>query len=323
MARTTIREVARLAGVSTATVSRTLAAPATVGTETRDRVMEAVRQSGYRVNRAAQDLRRARAGAVLVLVPNLANPFFSAILAAIGDVCAEAGLTVQVADTVRGDARLADLAHDGRADGVILLDGNQPRDLITAIGLPLVTACEWMPDLPTPGCRIDNAAAACLAAEHLVCLGHSRLAHVSGPRPNVLSRERLTGFRRIAPGGLVIDGAFCLEAGAGAARRWMALADRPTGVFCASDEIAMGFIAACAAAGIEVPRDVSVVGFDDIEISRHFIPSLTTVHQPRAEIGRRAATQLLRLFAGEDAREMEVLPVDLAIRASTAPPPAS
>jgi LacI family repressor for deo operon, udp, cdd, tsx, nupC, and nupG len=321
MRRKTIRDVAELAGVSTATVSRALGNPSTVGPETRERVMQAVRATGYRVNRAAQDLRRARAGAVLVLVPNLANPFFSAILAAVGDVCAEAGLTVQVADTVRGDARVADLAHDGRADGIILLDGTQPIDLVERIGLPLVTACEWLPGLETPGCRIDNAAASRLAVRHLRALGHQRVAHVAGPPGNVLSAARLGGFRDEAGDSLVFPGNFSLEAGARAATAWLTLDTRPTGVFCASDEMAFGFIAECAANGIAVPRDVSVVGFDDIDLSRHFVPPLTTVHQPREAIGRRAAEQMIGLFAGQAPRGIETLPVELAVRNSTAPPP--
>ena len=320
MRRTTIRDVAELAGVSTATVSRALGSPAAVGAETRARVMEAVRATGYRVNRAARDLRRARTGSVLVLVPNLANPFFSAILAAIGDVCAEAALTVQVADTVRGDTRLSDLAHDGRADGVILLDGAQPADLVGAIGLPLVTACEWVPGLRTTGCRIDNAAAARLAAQHLLDLGHRRLAHIAGPEGNVLSAARLEGFRDVAPDGQLFSGDFSLGAGAAAAQRWLEMADQPTGVFCASDEMALGFVAECAAHGVRVPEDVSVVGFDDIELSQHFVPPLTTIHQPRAEIGRRAAERLIGLLRGEPAGGMETLPVELTIRRSTAPP---
>ncbi len=324
MRRTTIRDVAALAGVSTATVSRALGSPASVGTETRARVMDAVRTSGYRVNRAARDLRRARAGAVLVLVPNLANPFFSAILAAIGDVCAEAGLTVQVADTVRGNARLSDLAHDGRADGVILLDGAQPPEIIAGLGLPLVTACEWIPGLATPGCRIDNVAAARLAVRHLLDLGHRNVAHVAGPQGNVLSIARREGFHDLVGAGAVIAGDFSLASGAEAARRWARMDRRPTGIFCASDEMALGFIAECAAMGVRVPEEVSVVGFDDIELSRHFIPPLTTIHQPRAELGRRAAERLLRQFEGgvdaESGTLMETLAVELTVRSSTAPP---
>jgi LacI family transcriptional regulator, repressor for deo operon, udp, cdd, tsx, nupC, and nupG len=320
MRRTTIRDVADLAGVSTATVSRALGTPAAVGEATRARVLEAVRATGYRVNRAARDLRRTRAGAVLVLVPNLANPFFSAILAAIADVCAEAGLTVQVADTVRGDARLANLAHDGRADGVILLDGAQPPALLQGLGLPLVTACEWVPGLETTGCRIDNAAAARLAVRHLRDLGHRRLAHVAGPEGNVLSAARIEGFREAADGGVILPGDFGLESGVAAARQWLTLPDRPTGVFCASDAMALGFISECAAQGVRVPEDVSVVGFDDIELAQRSIPPLTTVHQPRAEIGRRAAMQLVALFDGGPGTGMETLPVELAVRGSTTPP---
>ena len=324
----TIAEVARRAGVSTATVSRALGGGA-VGPETRERVLVAVRETGYRANGAARDLRRGRARAILVLVPNLANPFFSAIIGAVAEVAAEAGLAVQVSDTRRGDARLAHLGHDGRADGVILLDGALDAALVGALGLPVVTACEWVEGVDLPGVAVDNAAGAASAVAHLLALGHRRVAHVAGPPGNVLSAARVEGWREAAGAraGPLWPGHFTLASGAAAARRWLACDARPTAVACASDECAMGFVSELARHGVAVPGGVSVARFDDIELAARYVPALTTVRQPRARIGEEAARLLVAALSGALSGEgappprRATLPTSLVVRASTAPPP--
>lgn len=321
----TIAEVARRAGVSTATVSRALGGGA-VGPETRERVLRAVRETGYRANGAARDLRRGRARAILVLAPNLANPFFSAIIGAVAEVAAGAGLAVQVSDTRRGDARLEHLAHDGRADGVILLDGALDPALVAGLGLPVVTACEWVEGADLPGVAVDNAAAAASAVAHLLALGHRSVAHLAGPAGNVLSLAREEGWREAAGGraGPLWPGDFTLASGAAAARLWLASAARPTAVACASDECAMGLISELARHGVAVPRDLSVTGFDDIEIAGRFIPALTTVRQPREALGREAARLLVAALGGGEPpppRRRRTLPTRLVVRASAAPPP--
>lgn len=321
----TITDVARRAGVSTATVSRALGG-GSVGPATRERVLQAVRETGYRANGAARDLRRGRARAILVLAPNLANPFFSAIIGAVAEVAAEAGLAVQVSDTQRGDARLAHLAHDGRADGVILLDGTLDPTLVAGLGLPVVTACEWVEGVGLPGVAVDNAAGAASAVSHLLALGHRSVAHVAGPPGNVLSRARVAGWREALEGrpAPLWPGDFTLASGAAAARRWLASEAPPTAVACASDECAMGFISELARHGVAVPGAVSVAGFDDIELAARYVPALTTVRQPRARIGEEAARLLVAALGGEGEApppRRATLPTHLVVRASTAPPP--
>ncbi|QPC88556.1 LacI family DNA-binding transcriptional regulator [Mesorhizobium sp. NBSH29] len=334
----TIQDVARLANVSTATVSRALATPERVAEDTRRIVMEAVELTGYRVNQTARNLRRQQAGAIVVLVPNLGNPFFSRILAGIEATASRAGLNVLIADTIQPgaeQARLGDYLHNNRADGILVLDGSLADDFFASAGRahpPVVYACEWNEGTTLPSIRFDNAGGLRLAVEHLLALGHRHIGHVLGPWENVLTRERLRGFEAaLAAHGLsprpdwLFDGDFTLAAGARAAQQWLKMVDRPTCITAASDEIACGFISELYRNGISVPDEVSVVGFDDIDIAEHFIPALTTVHQPRMKIGEEAAAALIDLISGVNgagrlASTTTVLDAHLEIRASTATP---
>jgi LacI family repressor for deo operon, udp, cdd, tsx, nupC, and nupG len=330
--RPKISDVARIAGVSTATVSRAISNPALVSEETRAAVQEAIRATGYRMNHAARNLRHRRTGGIVALVPNLANPFFSKILSGIASVLGPAGYNLLVADThTTGAEALLSYAEPSRADGLIILDGNLSADALAAGRVPLVEACEWVPGLLAPRIKIDNRAATALAIDHLIGLGHRRIGHVTGPDGNVLAIARLAGaVDALSLKGLRLDpsaiypGDFTLESGRAAGIAWLDQPpeSRPTGLFLASDEMACGFIGELQRHGLRVPLDVSVVGFDDIELVAHTSPPLTTVRQPRAQIGRVAAERMLAVLAGENDATDTILPVELVIRASTAPPPA-
>lgn len=330
----TIQDIARIVGVSTATVSRALTHPERVAEPTRVAVLDEVRRSGYRVNRTARNLRRQRSGSILALVPNLANPFFSQILAGLSGVLAESGQGLLVADTRTGPgpaaraARVNDYLAGGMADGVVILDGALP-DIITPGRKhpPMVLACEWSAH-ELPSVRVDNEGGAALAIRHLIKHGHRRIGHLMGPADNVLSASRLAGTQQaLAEAGLslspdhLFEGDFGLESGARAAQDWLALRERPTAMFCSSDEMACGFIGALRHAGVAVPQEVSVVGFDDIEVSAYLTPALTTIRQPRRQIGERAARLLLDMIAaGSDQAPAEVLPVELIERQSVTSP---
>ena len=323
----TIQDIAREAGVSTATVSRTLSHPERVAEPTRAAVMDAVRRTDFRINRTARNLRRRRSGSVLALVPNLANPFFSEILSGLSDVLAESGSGLLVGDTQIGPdpaTRLNDYLVGGMADGAVIFDGRLPESMpLDGVRTPLVLACEWS-GRSLPSVRVDNEGGAVLAVRHLLEHGHRVIGHVTGPTANVLTQSRLSGVRRaLAEAGLelrddhVFAGDFGLASGAAAAERWLALDERPTAVFCASDEMACGFIGGLQHSGVEVPKDVSVVGFDDIEVSAHLTPALTTIRQPRRVIGERAARIVLDLIEeGDASADGEVLPVELIQRSS-------
>ncbi|MCB4769072.1 LacI family DNA-binding transcriptional regulator [Ancylobacter sp. Lp-2] len=324
--RPKIIDVARLAGVSTATVSRVLSNPQIVTAETRELVEDAIRQTGYRLNHAARNLRHRRTGGVVALVPNLSNPFFSHILAGMAAVLAPAGYNLLVADTrTAGGDTVLGYAEPSRTDGLIVLDGALPADVLGR--RPVVLACEWIPGLAAPRVKIDNRAAATMAVNHLADLGHRRIGHVAGPPGNVLTQARLAGAEealkaRGLPPPLVLQGDFSLESGRRAGAEWLALpaGERPDAMFLASDAMACGFIGEVQHRGLSVPRDVSVMGFDDIELVAHMTPALSTIRQPREAIGRRAAQCLLAMIGGDPLAEDIVLPVELVLRGSTAPP---
>ncbi|WP_298849078.1 LacI family DNA-binding transcriptional regulator [uncultured Ruegeria sp.] len=335
----TIQDVARKANVSTATVSRVLTSPARVAPETRETVLGAIRATGYRVNLAARNLRMQRAGAVLVLIPDLRIPFYSGLLAGISEGFAGSEYAVLISDTNTNPLKTETLAgyfSDGRVDGAICLDGKITQtslDLCTAQGADkhIVFLCEWAESTDFPVIASDNAEGARLAMRHLFELGHRRIAHVTGPEGNVLTTARRQGMmdERTSLGlpassEHIIRGDFSLDSGHAAARRILAMAERPTAVFCSADMVAFGLIAGLEAGGLKVPHDISVVGFDDIEMAEFSIPALTTIRQDRNVLGRRSAEALLQRLANPNTpRTTEPLvPVELVIRDSTAPPPA-
>jgi LacI family repressor for deo operon, udp, cdd, tsx, nupC, and nupG len=307
-----------------------------VSERTRAAVLEAIRVTGYRVNQAARNLRMRRAGAVLVLVPNLGKPFYSGILAGISEGFAGSEFAVLITDTDSDppeDGTLAGYFLDGRIDGAISLDGglsgaSLARCAAQGVGDRIVFLCEWVEGADFPVIAADNADGARLAIRHLHALGHRRIAHVTGPGGNVLTAARRAGMlAERARLGLparddwIIRGDFSLESGQMAADRILAMSERPTAVFCSADMVAFGLIAGLRAGGLAVPGDISVVGFDDIEMSEYYVPALTTIRQDRQRLGRRAAELLLARLAGAMPPAPEpLIPVELVTRASTAPP---
>lgn len=334
----TLQDVARVAKVSTATVSRTLSNPDVVSESTRRRVSEAVQTTGYRINRAARNLRTQRAHSVLVLLPDLANPFFSTILEGISRHLSQQGYSMLIASTKQvhdSGERLIDYLDDARADGMIILDGGLGSEVVEMLQTApqtdrILFACEWIDGARFPSVRCQNGQGARLAVKHLYDLGHRKIAHVTGPAGNVLMHSRMDAFvdemqrRKLCPKPeWIIAGDFSLAAGCLAAQTWMQIADRPTAVFCASDQLAMGFIAELSRHRIKVPYDVSVMGFDDIDFAEQFIPPLTSIRQDRLVIGDTAAKMLMDRILNPDEQQNEqatVLPVSLVIRESTASP---
>jgi len=343
MKQSTLQDVARVAGVSTATVSRTLSNPDVVSEAMRKKVSDAVASTGYRINRAARNLRTRRAHTVLVLMPDLVNPFFPKVLEGISKELSHAGYSMMIASTqqVLGNGeKLADYLDDARADGMIILDGGLSDTEVAGLASSahsncIVFACDWVEGEPFPTVRAANAEGIRAAVDHLIALGHRRIGHISGPDNNNLTRIRKGTFINTinehileARADWIINGEFSLEAGSEAARIWETLTDRPTAMVCASDEIAMGFVSELARLNISVPGDVSVTGFDDIDVAEHFIPALSTIRQDRNLIGETAAGFVLNRILKQDGpvqdRETEtamVIPVSLVARQSTATPP--
>jgi LacI family repressor for deo operon, udp, cdd, tsx, nupC, and nupG len=332
----TLRDVAGLAGVSTATVSRALEKPDTVAEATRARIMEAVAACGYTPNIMARNLRKMETRLVTILIADVTNPFFNEIVRGIERVARENGYSVLLADSENDPGQ--ENAYGGllaakRTDGMILLNGRMPAGLLPAGGeasadAPVVVACEYLPNLDLPTIQIDNIDAAKRATEHLLSLGHRRVGFITGPLWNVLSRDRLSGYRdAVLDAGLgfddalVVPGNFSIRSGIEATERLLALSSRPTAIFASNDEMAIGAIRAARDGGLRIPADLSIMGFDDIRFAAYVDPPLSTIRQPGQEIGRRAMEMLVRIMAGKPLEERRILlPTELVVRGSTAPP---
>ena len=252
-----IYEVARRAGVSTATVSRVLSRPDVVAPATRRRVMAAVTRLGYTPNAAAKNLRTLRTRKLLVTVPDISNPFFSLILQGIEDAALREGYAVLVGDTQHDEKRedrYALMLKRKEADGLIFLGHRLPKqaaELVRAMPAgkaPVVNGCEFTPRLGIPSVHIDNATAAADAMDHLYRLGHRRIGIVTGPLVSPLSRDRLRGVTARAKKAraerdlIGRHGDFSIESGAVAAARLLGSKDPPTAIFCFNDEMAIGVI---------------------------------------------------------------------------------
>ena len=331
----TIQDVARHAKVSAATVSRVLTAPERVSQATRERVTEAVRETGYTVNQSARSLRLQRARTILTAMPGIGNPFYSTILDAVVVTATKRGYGVLVTARLGDDpARwLSEYFLSNRADGLLLFDGFlDTRKLHAIIGdgtaMPMVAAYDELPDPQINSVITDNLQAAERAVEHLFGLGHRRIGHISGPSRNTFPNERLVGFRKAmferrleVHDEWIFAGDYTMESGKAAGRLLAESKQRPTAVFAANDEMAIGLIAELRSHGIECPRDISVMGFDDISISQNYQPSLTTMRQPREQIGRIAAETLINILENPAASVEPahvVLSSELIVRDSTA-----
>lgn len=325
-----IHDVAKLAGVSTATVSRVLSSPSVVSESTRKIVEDAIAQTGYVVNFTARNLRQQQVGSVLALVPNIANPFFSEILSGIANVLRPAGLNLLVLDTKatadQPSVALTSYLNRTRCDGVIVLDGGLKAELFQQPGCPpIVQACEYIEGLDAPRVLANNFEGGRLAVLHLAELGHKKIFHLCGPAQNTLTISRCEGFNAglaevglTPPANYLIDGDFSIRSGNDAAARILAMPDKPSAVFCDSDEMAIGLIHGLVRGGLSVPENLSIVGFDNIQMAEYSLPPLTSIRQRRARIGRHAAESLLAAIGGNPASENTILPVDIQIRESTA-----
>lgn len=327
-----IRDVARLAGVSVATVSRALSNPEKVSPESLDKVHNAIAQVGYRPNMLARNFRSARAYAVVVLVPDIANPFYSLFIRALEDRAHQKGYAVLLGDT-RGTPE-RELEYIRRvetrlADGIVQLrpsseksQNNIPADV------PCVNACgcEYTTG---PAIRIDNRGAAKSMVNYLISLGHKRIGVISGLKDNPHAIDRLEGYKEaIAEAGipfekdLIAEGDFTMWSGLNAAFQFCNMKNRPTAIFSMNDEMAIGAMQTLKNQGIRIPEDISVTGFDDIAYAKYSDPSLTTISQPAEEMGKMAMDMLLKVIEGEPLSQREcVLPTEFIIRKSTGPVP--
>ncbi|NDV01157.1 LacI family DNA-binding transcriptional regulator [Pseudoroseicyclus tamaricis] len=325
----TLTDVARRAGVSPAAVSRHLNGRITLPPQTRARIDAAVAELNYKPNLLAKRLSTGRTEAIGLVTPEIDNPFFGELAAIIEEAAADAGYAVYITST-RGDLSREITAlgrlRERHVDGLILMT-NRPDDGALAKALSglsnVVIVDEDVPGAAQPRIFVENSAGTRLATEHLISLGHRRIAMVGGP-PGLMSvTERQAGWEAALaaaglPPGPRLLGTYTRAHGRAAAEQLLA-EGLPDAIVACADDIALGLLEALREAGVSVPGDIALTGFDDMRYAALIDPPLTTVRQPAAQMGRLALAHLLTLLSGGEVAPVTRLPVTLIPRSSTAP----
>ncbi|WP_341936663.1 LacI family DNA-binding transcriptional regulator [Marinimicrobium sp. C2-29] len=335
-----IKQVAKLAGVSISTVSRCLNSPDQVKPKTLAAVQSAIDETGYAPNALARNFRRGKTGLVLVVLQSVGLPFWEGVMRGINGVARETGYSILIRETASSQPELDDyckMVMSKEADGIIVLASPSPISSTSsshysnqARRTPIVLGCENVTDemAHIPSVRVDNRRAASEATQYLLQLGHQRIGFIAGSRGSLLTRDRERGYRdamKASPrgehSGWVVNGDQTIEGARRATRQLLSLPEAPTAIFCANDEMAMAAIFEVKRRGLRVPDDISVVGFDDTRYAAIMDPPLTTVVQPTEEIGERTMRRLISAIEGHDIGEApEIVEHRLIVRDSTAPP---
>jgi LacI family transcriptional regulator len=333
----TMKDVARLAGVSTSTVSAVINNVVPVSPNRKRQVLEAMSALNYQPDAVARSLKTGRTSVVGVVVPDLMNAFYPEVVLGIEETARKAGYGVLLCDSTEDPKN--ELSHltmlsSRRVDGVVLAccSGSMAYTMTTGSRFPIV----FVDRLPRMGTQFtissDNLQAGYLATRHLIDLGHKRIAMLAGDLALSTHHERLEGFRKAMQeshlpirGEYMADGGMQIEDGRIACSHFFDLAEPPTALLASSNRLLFGVLQALDERGIRIPTQVSLIAFDDHVWNRYFNPSLTAISQSSFEMGKRAFELLLRLINGKfDAKSSETqtrLPTELRIRNSTAPPP--
>lgn len=329
-----IKDIAREAGVSTATVSHVINKTKYVADDTRDRVEKAIKKFDYHPNAHAQSLALGRSKMIGLLVSDISNPFFPEIIKSVEAAVFESGYSLILLNTNYDSARALEYLHrliQMRVAGIIMMTGEFDDEILKEAKRKRTSIV--FHDLGVVGEKMSNiildyASGIDEAVRHLVSLGHRRIAHIAGSHEihSAIVRQNafLDSMKRHLPNELepkIFEGDFKFEGGRLAASRMLSEKERPTAVVVANDLMALGAMQELKAAGLRVPRDISIVGFDDISFAALSEPALTTVCSPRIEIGRRAVEALLLTIERPHQQGIEVrIPTYLIKRDSTAPP---
>ncbi|WP_045257018.1 LacI family DNA-binding transcriptional regulator [Microbacterium hydrocarbonoxydans] len=329
MSRPTIEEVAAAAGVSRSTVSRVVNGSTAVSPEALAAVQRAIADMNYVPNRAARSLASRQTHAIALVVPEdttrfFGDPFFAAIVAGITGALGASDylLNLLIASDDPGD-KVSAFMRNGGVDGALIVSHHTSDAFIERIADAVPVVYGGRPVRPRDGdyvVDVDNVAAARVATRRLIAIGRTRVATISGPLTMVASNDRVQGYRdALADAGLTPfaeeAGDYSEASGAEAVRRILAVG-RPDAIFVASDLMARGAMTALRAAGIRVPDDVAIVGFDDSAVALTTDPPLTTIRQPMYAQGEAMAGVLLSRLAGESPERITILPTELVVRAS-------
>jgi len=329
-----IKDIAKTAAVSNSTVSRALRNSPLVNAETGEMIRRIAEREGYRPSAAARSLVTRRTNTVGVVVTNISDPFVAGVVSGIEDAAEERGFSVFLANSnaePEREKRVVRSFEERRVDGIIVTSsrvGALHIPMLSRMEVPIVLLNNQHPSEAAHSVMIDNESGSFAAASHLVDLGHKRIGYVGDRYGHQSDTERLAGYRRALESAgfefdsdLVQNGDGKPEGAREAFARLLALADAPTAVFCYNDMSALGVMHEARAAGLCVPEDLSLVGFDDLYISQYLNPPLTTVRQPMAAMGRLAMETLLRLLEKEEkSTQILKVPGELIVRESTMPP---
>lgn len=331
----TLNDVAKAAGVSTATVSRCLNSPDRVIETTRERVLQAVESLGYTPNFAARVMAAKRSYTIGAIIPTMDNAIFARGLQEFQDQLRESGYTLLVSSSAYDPAvereQIRTLVARG-ADGLLLIGHARDADIYAYLErhqVPSLVAWSYDPKAERPSVGFSNLEAMAELARAVISAGHSRIAMISGQTiGNDRAKNRVEGVRKtMTDNGLdastltLIETDYEIDKGAEAFAELMAIAPRPTVVMCGNDVLAAGALREAARLGVKVPEEVSVTGFDDIELAEIVSPALTTVHVPHREMGRKAARELTAMVEGKSDGQSICISTRLVNRASLAEPP--
>jgi LacI family transcriptional regulator len=327
----TIREVAESAGVSYATVSHVINNTRLVSQETRERVLAAMDALNYRPNALARSLRQGKTNTIGLVLPDSANPFFAEISRSIEDEAFKKGYSVFLCNTELDTERelfYVDVLSKKQVDGIIFVaagDQTDSLDFLVRRNMPVVMIDRNVPNVEIDAVLTDNQLGGYLATRHLLELGHKRIACIAGPSSITPSSERIIGYRKALEEaglaydeGLIIRGDYHAQSGMEITHTILKMNPRPTAIFALNDLMALGALRAAAEAGCSVPRDLAVVGYDDLELAQFTNPPLTTISQPKKEIGAQAIQLLVdRISRKTNSPSRLVLAPELIVRRST------
>jgi DNA-binding LacI/PurR family transcriptional regulator len=331
-----IKDIARVARVSHSTVSRALRNSPLVTAETRELIHKIAAQQGYSVSAAARSLVTGRTNTIGVVVTSISNPFVGEIIAGVEEFALAHGYSILLSTSQSDPARemrAVRSLHEHRVDGILVNSSRVGRlymPMLAEMKVPIVLINNEQPGEFRHSVSIDNLRAGRDATRHLVELGHTRIGYVGNQFGLQADTDRFSGYRQVideadigfAPE-LVVHGDGGPEAGMRATARLLALPAPPTAVFCFNDMQALGALRAAREKGLSVPGGLSVIGLDDLYLTSYTDPPLTTVQQPKAEMGRLAAQILLELLAGKNPESRLTLAGKLVVRESTAAPRAA
>jgi DNA-binding LacI/PurR family transcriptional regulator len=332
-----INDVAIRANVSPSTVSRVINKNSRISKATSEKVLKAIAELGYEPNIVARNFRKQETRILLVLIPNITNPYYSHILSGISDTARDLAYSSFICNTQgnqQQESDALDMLAKRRADGAILLATEPDSSWLikNKDKYPLVQCSEFDPNLPITHVCIDNYQAACDIVNYLLELGHRKIATISSTNKYISTKQRLDGYTDTLKKANIsfreeyvcyASDDYSFESGQIAARILMSLEDPPTAIFCISDTLAQGAVLKIQEMGLHVPKDVSLIGFDDVDQTTRYHPYITTMAQPCYEIGKKATQLLCNLIKQDGVYEHKpskhILPHKLIVRETTAP----